>query len=159
MLSIPIQHVPQVQPLSRGLQFVRQPDYQRSTVASDTTRKSAKQVNESGVWRVISANPAQPDYAESSLPLITKSEVAHSVVRPAIDRSLLAHIIFIEHTGQPLLPPPILRSSTYKPRTRLGKRLWGLRLQVAASGARLLDWDDIEQEVTERRESARAAQK
>jgi hypothetical protein len=33
----------------------------------------------------------------------------------------------------------------YKPRTKLGEKLWGLRSRVAASGARPLDWDEIEQ--------------
>lgn len=42
----------------------------------------------------------------------------------------------------------------YQPRTRLGKRLCELRSQIVASGAKLLDWDQIEREVAERRESA-----
>ena len=49
--------------------------------------------------------------------------------------------------------------AAYQPRTKLGKRLWELRSQIVASGVKLLDWDEIEQEVTERRESARAATK
>ncbi|MGD0073388.1 MAG: hypothetical protein ABSD31_03505 [Candidatus Binataceae bacterium] len=47
----------------------------------------------------------------------------------------------------------------YQPRTTLGKRLWKLRSQIVASGVQLLDWDQIEQEVAERRESARTALK
>jgi hypothetical protein len=157
MLSIPTQSMSQVLPRLRGIQFIKQPDYQHSIVASVNMRKSEIQAKESSVWRPIRANVGQP--AEHSLPLITKSEVGPGTVRLVIDRSLLAHISFLENTGETLLPPPILRSSTYRPRTKLGKKLWGLRLRVAASGAHLLDWDDIEREVAERRESARAAEK
>jgi hypothetical protein len=56
--------------------------------------------------------------------------------------------------------PEGLRSSTpHQPRTELGKRLLELRSQIVASGIRLLDWDEIELEVTGRRESARAENK
>jgi hypothetical protein len=60
-------------------------------------------------------------------------------------------------------PPPlaeVLRGRPlYQPRTKLGKRLWELRSQIVASGMRLLDWNEIEREVAERRESARAENK
>lgn len=36
-------------------------------------------------------------------------------------------------------------------RTSLGQRLWEIRLQVVASGESLLGWEEIEQEVAERR--------
>jgi hypothetical protein len=39
----------------------------------------------------------------------------------------------------------------YEPRTPLGKRLWNLRQAIARSGEPLLDWNDIEKEVAERR--------
>jgi hypothetical protein len=36
-------------------------------------------------------------------------------------------------------------------RTELGRRLRALREQIVASGERLLDWDELEQEIAERR--------
>lgn len=39
----------------------------------------------------------------------------------------------------------------FHPRTLLGRRLWEIRKQIVASGAPLLDWDDLEREVAERR--------
>lgn len=39
----------------------------------------------------------------------------------------------------------------FHPRTELGRRLWELRKKIVASGEPLLDWDDIEREVAERR--------
>ena len=156
---MPIESISQAQPRLRSEQFVKQPDYQHSTTALFTTGESEKHARESNVWRVIRANAGQPGRADRSLSLVTKAEVIHGVVRPAINGSLLTQVLFPEKTGETLLPPPVLRSSTYKPRTKLGKTLWGLRLRVAASGARLLDWDAIEQEVVDRRESTRAADK
>lgn len=43
----------------------------------------------------------------------------------------------------------------YRPRTELGRRLMELRAQIVASGERLLDWDDVNREVAERRGGAR----
>jgi hypothetical protein len=144
MLSIPTQSISQVQPRLRGQQFIKQPDYQHPTVASVTPRTSEIHAKELGVWRAVWPNAK------------TEVLVAHAVNQPTIDMPLPAHINFLEKTRETSLPPPILRSSTYEPRTKLGRKLWGLRLRVTASGARLLDWDEIEQEVAERRESARA---
>ena len=42
-------------------------------------------------------------------------------------------------------------SPNYKPRTPLGERLWRLRQEILRSGEPLLDWDDLEKEVAERR--------
>jgi hypothetical protein len=39
----------------------------------------------------------------------------------------------------------------YVPKTPLGQRLWQIRQEVVESGEPLLDWDDIEREVAERR--------
>jgi hypothetical protein len=36
-------------------------------------------------------------------------------------------------------------------KTALGRRLWSLRQQVLRSGAPLLDWEDLEREIAERR--------
>jgi hypothetical protein len=49
-------------------------------------------------------------------------------------------------TEQPLLP-----EEEFKPRTPLGRRLWELRKRIVASGQPLLDWDDLEREIAERR--------
>jgi len=43
------------------------------------------------------------------------------------------------------------RRATFTPRTALGKRLWELRQQIVASGASLLDWNQIAVEVRARR--------
>lgn len=39
----------------------------------------------------------------------------------------------------------------FQPKTPLGCRLWELRKRIVASGGPLLEWDDIEREVAERR--------
>jgi len=50
--------------------------------------------------------------------------------------------------------PTILGSNPdeeFRPRTALGRRLWEIRQRVVKSGEPLLDWDDLEREVAERR--------
>jgi len=42
-------------------------------------------------------------------------------------------------------------SPDYQPRTPLGERLWRLRQQILKSEEPLLDWDDLDKEVAERR--------
>lgn len=42
-------------------------------------------------------------------------------------------------------------TDVYVPRTELGRRLMAIRQEIVASGTPLLDWDDIEREVAERR--------
>ncbi|MGH7488631.1 MAG: hypothetical protein ACREMY_23980 [bacterium] len=44
-----------------------------------------------------------------------------------------------------------LPEEEFKPRTPLGRRLWELRKRIIASGQPLLDWDDLEREIAERR--------
>lgn len=39
----------------------------------------------------------------------------------------------------------------FQPKTPLGRRLWELRQQIVASGELLLDWEDLEREIAERR--------
>lgn len=46
---------------------------------------------------------------------------------------------------------PDVPESDFQPRTPLGRRLWEIRNRILASGEPLLDWDDIEREVAERR--------
>lgn len=48
---------------------------------------------------------------------------------------------------------PVQKEATeeYVPQTPLGRRLWQIRQGIVASGEPLLDWDDLEQEVAERR--------
>ncbi len=41
--------------------------------------------------------------------------------------------------------------AAYRPRTALGKRLWKIRKKIIESGEALLDRDEIEREVAERR--------
>ena len=43
------------------------------------------------------------------------------------------------------------QSDEFIPRTVLTKRLWELRQKIVASGRHLLDWDDLENELSERR--------
>lgn len=43
------------------------------------------------------------------------------------------------------------KTSSYRPKTPLGRKLWKIRAKIIASGEPLLDWDDIEREVAERR--------
>jgi hypothetical protein len=40
---------------------------------------------------------------------------------------------------------------SYAPKTSLGKRLLEIRAKIIISGARVLDWGEIEKEVAERR--------
>ena len=42
----------------------------------------------------------------------------------------------------------------YAPKTSLGRRLWAIRERIVASGEPLLDWDDIDREIAERRGGA-----
>jgi hypothetical protein len=42
----------------------------------------------------------------------------------------------------------------YQPRTALGRRLMSIRAKIVASGEPLLNWQEIEQEVAERRGEA-----
>ncbi len=39
----------------------------------------------------------------------------------------------------------------YQPKTALGRKLMSIRAKIIASGEPLLDWEDIEREVEERR--------
>jgi hypothetical protein len=41
--------------------------------------------------------------------------------------------------------------SAYEPRTPLGQKLMVLRRQIVRSGAPLLDWEDLDREIAERR--------
>ncbi len=49
----------------------------------------------------------------------------------------------VDSVGASLAPEP--------PRTELGRKLWEIRRRIIESGARLLDWDQIEAEVAARR--------
>ncbi|MFL6193025.1 MAG: hypothetical protein ACJ75H_02545 [Thermoanaerobaculia bacterium] len=54
----------------------------------------------------------------------------------------------------PRKQPTILSDSLeeeFHPRTPLGRQLWEIRQRIVASGERLLDWDELEREVAERR--------
>ena len=43
------------------------------------------------------------------------------------------------------------QSTAFTPQTGLGKHLWKIRRRIVASGERLLNWDEIDREVAERR--------
>lgn len=47
-----------------------------------------------------------------------------------------------------------LPDEEFHPRTPLGRRLWEIRKRIVESGEPLLDWDDLEREVAERRGGA-----
>jgi hypothetical protein len=52
----------------------------------------------------------------------------------------------------PRKQPAILSDEEeFHPQTPLGRRLWEIRQRIIASGEPLLDWDDLEREVAERR--------
>ncbi len=57
--------------------------------------------------------------------------------------------------GKILKNPPLVEewqlSHKHHPKTPLGKRLMRIRERIIKSGTLLLDWDDIEREVAERR--------
>jgi hypothetical protein len=40
---------------------------------------------------------------------------------------------------------------SYTPKTTLGRKLWDLRQQMIASGTPLLDWNELEYEISERK--------
>lgn len=44
---------------------------------------------------------------------------------------------------------------TYHPRTELGRKLMSIRAKIVASGEPLLNWEEIEREVKERRGEAK----
>jgi hypothetical protein len=50
--------------------------------------------------------------------------------------------------------PSMTPEEEFEPRTELGRRLWELRKRIVSSGEPLLDWDDLEREVAERRGGA-----
>ena len=43
------------------------------------------------------------------------------------------------------------RANRVEVETPLGKKLWQIRQQIVATGEPLLDWDEVNQEVAERR--------
>jgi hypothetical protein len=43
------------------------------------------------------------------------------------------------------------REEEFQPRTPLGQRLWEIRKRIVASGEPLLEGDDLEREIAERR--------
>lgn len=59
------------------------------------------------------------------------------------------------HSSRPLITngetTVIQTESSFKGKTSLGQRLWKIRSKLVASGEPLLGWEEIEQEVAERR--------
>lgn len=57
------------------------------------------------------------------------------------------------HAKQPTTfdQPPEAPEPEFQPKTPLGRRLWELRKQIVASGEPLLEWEDLEREIAERR--------
>ena len=53
--------------------------------------------------------------------------------------------------GDTAEPSLILVDKGFQPKTPLGRRLRELRKRIVASGEPLLDWDDLEREIAERR--------
>jgi hypothetical protein len=51
--------------------------------------------------------------------------------------------------------PPLEDGGEYTPRTALGRELVEIRKSIVASGQHLLDWDELEREVAERRGGVR----
>ena len=47
--------------------------------------------------------------------------------------------------------PALISEEEFYPRTELGRRLWELRKKIVASGEPLLDRDEVEREIAERR--------
>lgn len=47
-----------------------------------------------------------------------------------------------------------IKTTTPKPRTKLGRQLWELRQKIIESGEPLLNWSDLELELAERRREA-----
>jgi hypothetical protein len=45
----------------------------------------------------------------------------------------------------------ILQEEEFHPQSPLGRELWEIRQRVVASGEPLLDWEDLERELAERR--------
>jgi len=54
-------------------------------------------------------------------------------------------------TASPFTVPPPGRRTASEPQTALGKRLRELRLAIVASGVKLLNWNELEREIAERR--------
>jgi hypothetical protein len=50
-----------------------------------------------------------------------------------------------------VLPPPARSVPRPKAKTALVRRLWRIRSQILASGEPLLDWEELESELAERR--------
>ncbi len=81
---------------------------------------------------------------------------------PPDNRFALAAALLKVCTPESAFRPPLEAQSlrqSYQPRTKLGQRLWELRSKIVASGANLLSWDEIEEEVADRREGAGSEEK
>lgn len=110
--------------------------------------------------------PRQPEYQREAVVGVSPGE--GGILSSEVDASfwfslansapLVQALVMARSPRTALVPPPaVLRAgAAYRPRTKLGGRLWELRSRLVASGAKLLDWEEIEREVAARRESARA---
>lgn len=150
--------------------LVRQPEYQHAAamptipreLATHGTEAPAVRPGEIGASVMVTGVCKPHTYLRGGGPVAeaTGLGLEHGALPWFVvaKRASLLQVLAMEaHAKAPALPPPLSRSSAaYRPRTRLGKKLWELRSQLVASGAKLLDWDDIEREVAARRESARA---
>ena len=83
----------------------------------------------------------RPVLPASSLAIDGDASFAAPPASPAPDEALQAKEV---DSMDASLPPE-------QPRTELGRKLWGIRQRIVASGAPLLDWDQIEAEVAVRR--------
>jgi hypothetical protein len=57
----------------------------------------------------------------------------------------------VKHPDDMAAEPLHSEASVYEPRTSLGRKLMVLRKQIERSGEPLLDWEDLDREIAERR--------
>jgi len=50
---------------------------------------------------------------------------------------------------------PVSEKPKFMPRTELGKRLWARRQAYIASGGKLINWDELDRELAERKGRAK----
>jgi hypothetical protein len=60
-------------------------------------------------------------------------------------------IEYIEWKYDAAPPLNLPTEDAFRPRTELGRRLWEIRKRSIVSGARLLNWEEIEREIKDRR--------
>jgi hypothetical protein len=89
-------------------------------------------------------HPLKQDWSMTLAELIDSAKVVEADGQPVVQLDLAAWQELVELLETVSLPEQ-------PPQTALGQQLLAARAQIIASGEPLLDWDDLKQEIAERR--------